>query len=130
MRLPNMTLYEVYDETTQYDFIWGIWWVYPIWLYMRYMMRLPNMTLYEVYEETTQYDFIWGIWWDYPIWLYMRYMMRLPNMTLYEVYDETTQYEFIPNTTFNNISVISWRSVLLVEESGVTGENRWPVASH
>jgi hypothetical protein len=21
MRLPNMTLYEVYDETTQYDFI-------------------------------------------------------------------------------------------------------------
>jgi len=29
--------------------------------------------------------------------------------------------------TFNNISVISWRSVLLVEE---TGENHWPVASH
>ena len=24
------------------------------------------------------------------------------------------------NTTFNNISVISWRSVLLVEETGVT----------
>jgi hypothetical protein len=29
--------------------------------------------------------------------------------------------------TFNNISVISWRSVLLVEE---TGENHWPAASH
>jgi len=27
------------------------------------------------------------------------------------------------NTTFNNISVISWRSVLLVEEIGVSGEN-------
>jgi len=27
------------------------------------------------------------------------------------------------NTTFNNISVISWRSVLLVEEIGVPGEN-------
>ena len=27
------------------------------------------------------------------------------------------------NTTFNNISVISWRSVLLVEETGVLGEN-------
>jgi hypothetical protein len=25
--------------------------------------------------------------------------------------------------TFNNISVISWRSVLLVEETGVPGEN-------
>jgi len=31
------------------------------------------------------------------------------------------------NDTFNNISVISWRSVLLVEE---TGENHGPVASH
>jgi hypothetical protein len=30
------------------------------------------------------------------------------------------------NTTFNNISVISWQSVLLVEESG---ENHRPVAS-
>jgi hypothetical protein len=27
------------------------------------------------------------------------------------------------NATFNNISVISWRSVLLVEETGVLGEN-------
>ena len=27
------------------------------------------------------------------------------------------------NTTFNNISVISWRSVLLVEETGVAREN-------
>jgi hypothetical protein len=25
--------------------------------------------------------------------------------------------------TFNNISVISWRSVLLMEETGVPGEN-------
>ena len=31
------------------------------------------------------------------------------------------------NATFNNISVISWWSVLLVEE---TGENHRPVASH
>jgi hypothetical protein len=30
------------------------------------------------------------------------------------------------NATFNNISVISWRSVLLVEETGVPGENPAP----
>jgi hypothetical protein len=30
----------------------------------------------------------------------------------------------------HNISVISWRSVLLVEETGRTGENHWPVTSH
>jgi hypothetical protein len=34
------------------------------------------------------------------------------------------------NATFNNISVISWRSVLLVEETRVPGENHRPVASH
>jgi hypothetical protein len=28
------------------------------------------------------------------------------------------------NTTFNNISVISWQSVLLVEEMGMPGENQ------
>ena len=32
--------------------------------------------------------------------------------------------------TFNNISVISWQSVLLVEETGVPRENQQPVASH
>ena len=34
------------------------------------------------------------------------------------------------NATFNNISVISWFSVLLVEETGVPGENHQPAASH
>jgi hypothetical protein len=30
------------------------------------------------------------------------------------------------NGTFNNISVLSWRSVLLVAETGVTRENHKP----
>jgi len=34
------------------------------------------------------------------------------------------------NATFNNISVISWRLVLLVEETGVARENNRPIASH
>ena len=34
------------------------------------------------------------------------------------------------NATFNNISVISWRSDLLVEETVVAIENHQPVASH
>ena len=32
--------------------------------------------------------------------------------------------------TFNNISVILWRSVLFMEETGVLRENHRPVASH
>jgi hypothetical protein len=34
------------------------------------------------------------------------------------------------SATFNNISVISWRSGLLVEETRVPGENHRPDASH
>ena len=34
------------------------------------------------------------------------------------------------NATFNNISVISWRSVFLVEKTEVPGENHRPAVSH
>jgi hypothetical protein len=34
------------------------------------------------------------------------------------------------NATFSNISVISWRSVLSVEETGGTGEHHQPVSIH
>jgi hypothetical protein len=34
------------------------------------------------------------------------------------------------NATFSNISVVSWRPVLVVEEAGVPGENHRPWASN
>ena len=34
------------------------------------------------------------------------------------------------NATFNNILVMSWQSVLLVEETGVPRENHRPATSH
>jgi hypothetical protein len=34
------------------------------------------------------------------------------------------------NAPFNNISAISRRSALMLEETGVPGENHWPIASH
>jgi hypothetical protein len=33
------------------------------------------------------------------------------------------------NTTFNNISAISWRSVVLMEETGASGDIHRPAAS-
>jgi hypothetical protein len=33
------------------------------------------------------------------------------------------------NATFSNISAISWRPVLVVEEAGIPGENHRPVVS-
>jgi hypothetical protein len=44
--------------------------------------------------------------------------------TLYiEKYFSVVWFGLVFNATFNDISVISWRSVLLVEETGVPGEN-------
>jgi hypothetical protein len=34
------------------------------------------------------------------------------------------------NASFDNIAVISWKSVLMVEETRVPKENHWPAASH
>ena len=34
------------------------------------------------------------------------------------------------NVTFNNTSVMSWWQVLLVEETGVPGENQRPAENH
>jgi hypothetical protein len=34
------------------------------------------------------------------------------------------------NATFNDITFISWQSVLLLEETGVPGEKHRPAASH
>jgi hypothetical protein len=49
-------------------------------------------------------------------WNYFLYLFRTRVMVL--------------NPNFNNISAISWRSVLLVEETGVHGKNHRPAASH
>ena len=46
------------------------------------------------------------------------------------MFDNKRVMVMVFNATFNNISVISWRSVLLVEETGVSGENHRTVASH
>jgi hypothetical protein len=39
-------------------------------------------------------------------------------------------YSMVFNATFNNISVVSWQAVLLVEETGGPRENHRPVTSH
>jgi len=46
------------------------------------------------------------------------------NMLTYRV------WVMVFNATFNNISVISWWSVLLVEETGVSGEKHQNATSH
>ena len=62
------------------------------------------------------------------------------NLSYTPVPNVTTKSNAIPvtidvclrmrNATFNDILDMSWRSVLLVEETGGPGENHRPVASH
>ena len=54
-------------------------------------------------------------------------------MAIQNLYNNDLQFflhVMVLNSTFNNISVISLRSVLLVEETGVPRENHRPAASH
>ena len=44
--------------------------------------------------------------------------------------DGLVDWFMVYNATFNNVAVISWLSVLLMEETGVPGENHRPVVSH
>ena len=48
---------------------------------------------------------------------------------LHNIYTRAMAMGSVLNATFNNISGISWRSVLLVKETGIPGENHSPVAT-
>ena len=76
---------------------------------------LPFLTV-ALHRSRTIKTIVWSMT------VYNRYLSSQCNST-----DQIGVMVF--NTIFNNISVISWRSVLLMEESGVLGENHWLVAS-
>ena len=58
------------------------------------------------------------------------------NISCVKIFDGLLELLFILigfivfNATFSNISAISWRPVLVVEEAGVPGENHRPWASN
>ena len=62
------------------------------------------------------------------------HMWHTPCYSCYKPCDISLVYGLVWfmvfNATFKGISVISWRSVLLVEETWVPGENHRPVARH
>ena len=46
------------------------------------------------------------------------------------IFGDRAMAMMVLDATFDNISVLSWRSALLVEETGVLGENQRPATSH
>ena len=81
-----------------------------------------------------KYDFffcqLFDIWFDYR--KILVYSNRIESGGVFEKVNYSIWLVgfMMLNATFNNISVISWQSVLLVEETRVSGENYWSVASH
>ena len=53
----------------------------------------------------------------------------LTNCKIFKRYRFALVWFTVLNATFNNISVILWQSVSLVEETGIPGENHQPVVN-
>jgi len=71
-------------------------------------------------------------WDDHEIVSLILLMRKLRNSKIRLFYAQYIEGDrvMVINTTFNNISDISWLSDLLVEETGVPGENNRPVPGH
>ena len=93
--------------------------------YIRVHLKLKNACLIswsplnsyictQVIIVVSQY----GVYKNNPLWSLCCDIILLPVLVM------------VFNGTFNNISAISWLSVLLVEETGVPRENHRPAASH
>ena len=82
-------------------------------------MLLSCLFLVYWYSSMILDYFLWSFWllsivlW---LWIFLQHIWGVRVMVF--------------NATFNNISVISWWSVLLVEETVVPRENHRPVVSH
>ena len=65
--------------------------------------------------------------------IFLSRVVSMLNNTIHQITDNNYDVKaraMVFNATFSNISVISWRSVLMVEETGVPGNYHRPVASH
>jgi hypothetical protein len=59
-----------------------------------------------------------------------QYHNETRNTTMLSLVEYRFLWFMVFNTTFNNISVISWQSVLLVLKTRVPRENHKPATSH
>ena len=66
----------------------------------------------------------------YIILYYRVITLKLRNTVPYQFIIGLGVRVIVFNANFNNISVVSWQLVLLVEESGVPRQNHRPAASH
>ena len=68
-------------------------------------------------------------WHESAIWFFIAQKLLFANQYVRK-FHKIKKTKNLKDATFNNISVISWQSVLLVQETRVHGENHRPAASH
>ena len=91
-------------------------------------LGLNDFPLIDIVEETIKSESLIVGFPDIRYWVLQEAVSIIIHTKLT---NNLLQYRLMVfGATFNDISVISWRSVILVEEIGVSGENHRPVASH
>ena len=107
--------------------------------YKQHYLFWNHHSAHSVICEGQHFTFMWKTF----TWLYHtisptgKMCAHKTILTLHSIWSACTKSEVVMvvtfmvfNATFNNISVISWQSVLLVEETEVAGENHPPAISH
>jgi hypothetical protein len=90
-------------------------------------LHCQNLMAVWIVYSNPQYIYIYStIFTMYQKVLYMFYLHFCLKKTIFY---RTRVRIMVFNSTFNNISVISWLSILLVEEIEVPGENQYLVGS-
>jgi hypothetical protein len=116
---------------------WKDLFAYPFFALTRQQLKTENnkLNIYTQYFMKSTFETIW-LFFHRPfglvelLILYACVQFYMHQASDYHLSSKTGWWFMVFSTTFNNISVISWRSVLLVEETGVPRENHQPAASH
>jgi hypothetical protein len=117
LKLFHIMLYRVHLAWARFELTTGIGN-----LYLR--LRTMSHTIYAAkFEQTIIHQHVH---------LWRKSQSHAPAHVLMRLYpiDNSLVCAMVFNAICSNISVISWQSVLLVEETGGPGENHQPVASH
>jgi hypothetical protein len=88
----------------------------------RYFILLLHVTadvVLSTWNRCLPYVYVWRLWRSFIV-LFSTLVQIVENMNIKT--DWLIDFGVL-NATFSNISAISWRPVLLVEEVGVSGEN-------
>ena len=127
-------LYNFYIGTLNYTF--ELWFFYQFFYF--FFSGGNVLCLCNILSQSSR---IWPVYTIWQVWrklsherrfvaLEFLYIICIWTLPIANIYIKSWVRVMVFKDTFNNISAISWRSVLLVEETGVPAENHRPVASH